>query len=135
MTIIGFNFRKILAERGQTNVSKINIANNVAVKKVEEADIPVGSKKQKALRFTYEFSTKYEPDLGTILIEGDVLFLASDDKIEKTLKEWKKDKKVDKEILSPILNTILNRCTIKGLLLSQDLSLPSPLQLPRVTVK
>jgi hypothetical protein len=53
MTIIGFNFRKILAERGQTNVSKINIANNVAVKKVEEADIPVGSKKQKALRFTY----------------------------------------------------------------------------------
>ena len=76
MTIIGFNFRKINAERGPSVSGKVNISNNVALKSVEEADVPVGAKKQKALKFTYEFITKYEPNLGAINIEGDVLFLA-----------------------------------------------------------
>ncbi len=135
MTIIGFNFRKIVAERSINASGKINIANNVALKKVEEAAVPMGSKKQKALRFTYEFVTKYEPNIGNITIEGDVLYVAEEDVVEKTLKTWKKDKRVDKEILNPLLNTILTRCSIKGLLMSQDLNLPSPMQLPRVTVK
>jgi hypothetical protein len=135
MTIIGFNFRKITAERGTSNVGKVNISNNVSLKKVEEASIPVGIGKQKALRFSYEFTTKYEPNIGSIIIEGDVLYLSSEDAIQKTLKAWKKDKSVDKEILTPILNTILSRCSIKGLLISQDLNLPSPMQLPKVAVK
>ncbi len=135
MTIIGFNFRKISAERSTAPNGKVNIANNVAVKNVEEASLPMGSKKQKALRFSYEFVTNYEPKIGSISIEGDVLYLAPEEVIEKTLKEWKKNKKIDKEILTPILNTILTRCSIKGLLISQDLNLPSPMQLPRVTVK
>jgi hypothetical protein len=135
MTIIGFNFKRIVAEKSTSANGKINIANNVALKKVEEASIPVGAKKQKALRFTYEFVTTYEPKIGSITIEGDVLFLASEEAIEKTMQAWKKKKEVDKEVLSPILNTILTRCSIKGLLISQDLNLPSPLQLPRVTVK
>ncbi len=135
MTIIGFSFRKILAEKNLSATGKINISNNVSVKKVEEAFIPVGTGKQKALKFSYEYITKYEPEFGTINIEGDVLYLSSEDTVEKTLKEWKKNKKVDKEILTPVLNTILTRCSIKGLLMSQDLNLPSPLQLPRVTVK
>lgn len=136
MTIIGFNFRKINAEKTiAASSGKVDIANNVSVKNVEETDIPVGAKKQKALKFTYEFATKYEPSLGSINIEGDILYLADENSIDKTMKEWKKNKKVDKEILTPILNTILARCSIKGLLISQDLNLPSPMQLPRVSVK
>ena len=135
MTIIGFNFKKINAERGPVSNGKINISNNVSVKDVEEADIPSGASKQKALRFSYEFITKYEPNIGSIMIEGDVLYMAEDELIDKTLKGWKKNKKVDKEILTPVLNVILSKCGIKGLLMSQDLSLPSPVQMPRVAVK
>ncbi|MBN2421574.1 hypothetical protein JXB27_04820 [Candidatus Woesearchaeota archaeon] len=135
MTIIGFSFRKINAERSEVKSGKVNVSNNVSLKNVEEASIPVGAAKQKALKFTYEFSTKYEPKFGSINIEGDLLFLSSAETVEKTIKEWKKNKKVDKEILTPILNTILNRCSIKGLLMSQDLNLPTPLQMPRVSVK
>jgi hypothetical protein len=135
MTIIGFNFKKISAERGITTNGKVSISNNVSLKNVEEASIPVGAGKQKALRFTYAFTTKYEPKIGVIDIEGDVLFLASEKTIESTLKDWKKNKKIDKEILTPLLNTILTKCSVKGLLISQDLNLPSPLQLPRVAVK
>ena len=135
MTIIGFNFRKITAEKGKTASGKINIANNVALKNVEETEIPVGAKKQKALKFTYEYSTKYEPDAGAISIEGDILYLAEEAIVDKTIKNWKKNKQIDKEMLTPLLNTILSKCSIKGLMISQDLNLPSPMQLPRVTVK
>ena len=135
MTVIGFSFKKVTAERTSAAAGKVNITNNVSIKKIEEASIPVGNGKQKTLRFSYEFVTKYEPSVGSIVIEGDVLYLASEDVITKTLKGWKKDKKVDKEVLTPVLNTVLNRCSIKGLLLSQDLSLPSPVQMPHVTVK
>jgi hypothetical protein len=135
MTIIGFNFRKITAERPDSVTGKINISNNVTLRKVEEANIPVGKDKQRALKFGYAFETKYEPKAGSILIEGEVIYLAPEDVVDKTLKGWKKDKKVDKEILQPILNSVLSKCSIKGLMLSQDLNMPSPLQLPRVTVK
>lgn len=135
MTVIGFNFRKITAEKGPTSSGKISIANNVSLKNVEEASIPVGNKKQKALKFTYEFVTTYEPKAGAIKIEGEVVYLSQEDVVEKTLKEWKKNKKIDNEMLTPILNTILAKCSVKGLLISQDLNLPSPMQLPRVTVK
>ena len=135
MTVIGFNFRKITAERSSAPSGNVNISNNVSLKSVEEATVPVGSKSQKALRFNYEFNTKYDPKFGSIVIEGDVLYMTSNDIVESTLKNWKKNKKIEKEMLTPILNTILTKCSVKGLLISQDLNLPSPMQLPRVTVK
>lgn len=136
MTVIGFNFRKITAEKSPSALAgKINIANNVSLKNVEEVSVPLGKDKHKALKFVYEFVTKYEPAVGNINIEGDILYLATKETHDKTLKEWKKDKKIDKDILNPLLNTILTRCSIKGLLISQDLNLPSPVQLPKVTVK
>ena len=135
MSIIGFNFRKINAERKESTAGKVNISNDVSLKNVDEASIPVGTGKQKALRFSYEYKTKYDPDMGSMIIEGDVIFLTAAETVEKTLKDWKKNKKVDKEMLTPILNTILSKCSVKGLLLSQDLNLPSPMQLPRINVK
>ena len=135
MTVIGFSFKKITAERSSAPSGNVNISNNVSLKKVEETSVPVGSKSQKALRFSYEFITNYEPKFGSIIIEGDVLYMSSNEIVEKTMKAWKKDKKIEKEMLTPILNTILTKCSVKGLLISQDLNLPSPMQLPRVTVK
>lgn len=135
MAVIGFNFRKIVAEKGDVSSGKVNIANNVSVKDIEEASVPVAIGKQKALKFNYEFTTKYEPNVGSIIIEGDVLFLDTESAVSKILKDWKKSKKVDKDVLAPILNTILTKCSIKGLIISQDLNLPSPMQLPSVTVK
>ncbi len=135
MTIIGFNFRKMVAERNAITAPKVDVSSNVAVKKVEEAFIPVGTSKQKALKFSYEYTAQYKPNVGSMTIEGDLLFLTAGDTVDKVIKEWKKKKFVDKEILSPVLNTILTRCSIKGLTMSQDLGLPSPLQLPKVMMK
>jgi hypothetical protein len=135
MTVIGFNFKKITAEKTELVVPKVQVANNVVIKKVQEVAIPMGKEKQSALSFIYEFTTKYEPNVGSVIIEGEVIYLASKELFDKTMKEWQKGKKIDKDLLTPILNTILAKCTIQCLIMSQDLNLPAPMQLPRVTVK
>lgn len=132
MAIVGFNFNKIIAERKSAPKGKVNISNNVSLKEVSAMDFNIGSTKQKGLRYTYEFISKFEPKIGNITIEGDVLALDDANKVEEILKEWKKNKKVNKDAIVPIMNMILSKCNIKALILSQDVNLPAPLQLPRV---
>ena len=86
------------------------------------------------MKFTFEFTSKYEPKLGTILLGGDVLFLTDSKKSKEILDGWKKDKKVPKEIMAGILNTVLARCNIQALILSQEVNLPPPIPLPKVKV-
>ena len=75
MTIVGFNFKKIDVERKEAKAGKINISNNVSIKDISNADLSLGTGKQKAIKFDFEFASKYEPDLGAIKLNGEVLFL------------------------------------------------------------
>ena len=132
MTIIGFNFNKINVEKGSTVRGKISISNNVAIKNIEEADLPFGKDKQNGLKFIFEFTSKYEPNAGSILLGGDVLYLEDSKKVKEILDVWKKDKKAPADIMGSILNTILAKCNIQALILSQDVNLPPPIPLPKV---
>ncbi|MFC1728344.1 hypothetical protein ACFLZ7_02675 [Nanoarchaeota archaeon] len=135
MAIVGFNFNKITAEKKSAVKGKIKINNNVSIKDVSSMDFSIGSTKQKGLKYGYEFTAKFEPNLGSIVIQGDVLSLEEASKVDEILKQWKKSKKVGNEFMVPIMNTILSKCNIKALILSQDLNLPAPLQMPRVKAK
>ena len=132
MTIVGFNFNKIDVEKKDNVGGKINISNNVSIKNVVDTDLSLGTEKQKAIKFVFEFTSKYEPELGKILLGGEVLFLDEAAKIKKITDDWKKDKRVEKELMTSILNTVLARCNIQALILSQEVNLPSPIPLPRV---
>jgi hypothetical protein len=134
MAVIGFNFNKITVEKKEINKGKVNISNNVAIKNIEQKDISLGKDKQDALKFKFEFTSKYEPGLGSILLGGDVLFLTDAKKSKEVLDGWKKDKKVPKEIMANILNTVLSRCNIQALILSQEVNLPPPIPMPKVKV-
>src|SRR3989338_5494607 len=120
MTIVGFNFTKIEAEKKDLVKGKININNNVAIDKVEEKNFSLGSDKQKVLAFTFGFISKYNPDAGSIKITGDVLYMESSAKVKEILDGWKKDKSLPKEIMPTILNTVLNKCNIQALILSEQ---------------
>src|SRR3989338_7332504 len=135
MTIISFNFTKIEAEKKETGKGKINISNNVAITDVGEKDLSLGNEKQKVLSFTFEFTSKYEPNVGSIKLVGDVLYMDESKKVKQILDDWKKDKKLPKEIMAGILNTILNRSNVQALILSQDVNLPPPILLPKVQVE
>jgi hypothetical protein len=132
MTIVGFNFTKIEAERKEGIKGKINVNNNVAIKEVEEKKISLANDKQKVLSFTFEFTAKYDPNIGSIKFVGNVLFMEETKKAKELLDGWKKDKKLPKEIMPIILNTVLNKCNIQALILSEQINLPPPIPMPKL---
>ena len=132
MPIVGYGLNKINIERKGPVKGKVEIKNNVSIKNVEEKDLAFGGTKQKGLKFTFEFVSKYEPKLGEIALFGDILFTEKPDKVKEIQKEWKKGKKVSREVMAQIMNTILARCHITAIGLSQDVSLPPPIPLPKV---
>jgi len=132
MAIVGFNFIKLNAERKSPPKGKININNNVSIKDVASYDMFLGKNKQAGLKFEFEFTSVYSPEVASILITGEVLYLGTADENEELLKAWKKDKKIKKEILAEILNTALARASLEALMISREFNLPPPIPLPKV---
>ena len=132
--IVGFGFTKLSAERKEAAKGKIDINNNVTIKNVEESDLALGKDNQNVLRFIFEFTSKYEPAIGNILFEGELLYLEEPKKAKEILSSWKKDKKIPKEIMAGLLNTILTKCNVQALILSQEVNLPPPIPLPKVQI-
>ena len=132
MTILGFNFSGIKVSRKEGVKGQINIKNNVVIKDVQGKDLNLGDKNQSALKFSFEFSSLYEPGLGEIVLNGDLMFMDSSAKTKTILDEWKKNKKVSKDVMAGILNTVLTKCNIEALILSQKVNLPPPIPLPSV---
>ena len=132
MTIVGFDFTKIDAEKKGPVKGKISINNNVTIKSVEEHNLNLGKEKQNALKFVFEFASKYDPNIGIIKLVGNVIYMAEQKKIKEVLDGWKKDKKLPKDISTSILNTVLTKCNIQSLILSRDINLPPPIPLPKV---
>lgn len=135
MTVVGLNFNKIIVEREGMPKGKISVTNNIQVKAVEKTDMAVGKVKQNALRFDFEFTAKYEPKIANILLTGTTTYFDAPEKIDELEKAWKKDKKLPKEVMTPVLNHILTKCNIEALLLSREVNLPPPMQLPTVQIK
>ncbi len=132
MPFIGFNFDKISAEKFLDEIrGNINVKHNLSIKDLKEEEINL-DKKQEALRFTFEFLLSYEPNIGSIRIEGHLLFLESPKKIKEIIQDWKKDKKIPKEIMQNLFNNILTKSNIKSLQLSQDINLPPHIPMPRL---
>ncbi len=134
--IVGFGFTKLSAEKHETAKGKIDINNNVTIKDVQEDSFSLGKdKQQNVLRFIFEFTSKYEPNIGNILFEGELLYLEDQKKVKEILASWKKDKKIPKELMANLLNTILTKCNVQALILSQEVNLPPPIPLPKVQIQ
>ena len=132
--IVGFSFKKLSAERHEAAKGKIDINNNVTIKDVQEDSFSLGKSNQNVLRFTFEFTSKYEPNVGNILFEGDLLYMEETKITKEILGSWKKDKRIPKDIMAGLLNTILTKCNVQALILSQEVNLPPPIPMPKVQI-
>ena len=131
--IVGFGFTKLSAEKNEAAKGKIDINNNVSIKDIKEDNFSLGKdKQQNVLKFIFEFSSKYEPSVGTILFEGELLYLEEPKKAKEILNSWKKSKEIPKELMTVLLNTILTKCNVQALILSQQVNLPPPIPMPTV---
>lgn len=134
MTIVGFNFNKISAEKKAGASGKINVSNNVILKNIEKAKIAVGTGDSDAIKYSFEFTSQYEPKMGSILLTGDVIAVEDVKTVKEVTENWKKSKTLPPEIMGPLLNNILTKCNIEALLLSKELNLPPPIQLPKIEI-
>tara|TARA_Y100000031_G_C7903538_1_gene240653 strand:- start:73 stop:504 length:432 start_codon:yes stop_codon:yes gene_type:complete len=131
MSIVKINLHKVNAERSlESKGGQIKINNNVSIKNVEDMSFSVEGKK--GLKFTFAFNCKYEPDLGKIEVEGQVLYVEEGKKIEDIKKGWEKDKRIPMEVMEPIVNAALHKGNIQAIKISEEVNLPSPLPLPKV---
>lgn len=135
MPVVGLALNKVLVEKHGTAKGKIQVNNNVVLKDVEKSEISVGSAKQGALKFHFEFTAKYEPKLADMLLVGFLTFVEKPEVATQILDQWKKEKKVPKDVMSAVLNTIFSRCNVEALLLSREVNLPPPIPLPKIQLK
>ena len=135
MAIIGFDLNKISIERTGNVAGEIKINNNVSIKEIEKISVPIKRENQEGLRFGFEFTSTYEPKLGSALIKGNVVVVEDKKKAEDILKQWKKDKKAESDVMTAVLNTVLEKCNIEALILSRDVNLPPSIPLPKVKPK
>ncbi len=132
MTIVGFNFTNIKAEKKANVSGKININNNVAIKNLEKIKLPLGSNAQDALKFTFNFLAKYEPNAGEIELTGELIYLDSEKRVGEIEKRWAKEKKIENTLMTELLNHVLSRANIEAILLSREINLPPCIPMPRV---
>ena len=131
MTIVKINLHKVNADRNlEAKGGQVKINNNVSIKNVEEMAFSVEGKK--GLKFNFAFNCNYEPDLGKIEVEGQVLFVDEEKKIQEILKSWNKDKRVPMDVMEQVVNAALHKGNIQAIKISEEVNLPSPLPLPKV---
>ena len=128
MATAGFGFTRISVEKKENIKGKINIKNNVAIKEIERTEVSFGKSMQPVLKFIFEYRSDYEPGIGSIVLEGNLLDVQDDKLIDDVIRVWKKDN------ITPIINNILTRCNVESLLLSREVNLPPPIPLPKVEV-
>lgn len=133
MAIVGFTYNKILIEKsGKAPKGQITIKNNSGITDISKVEISIGNNKQDVLRMKYQYMTDYSDDLGKVDIQGELLYLTKPEEIKHAMDMWHKEKKIPAEIMQKALTHVMEKCTIQSIILTKDVGLPSPIQLPRV---
>ncbi len=132
MPIIAFNFTRINAERHEQKAGPMNIKNNVVLKDAIKTKLALGAQSQDVLRVTFEFMSSYEPHRGHITLEGELIYLEKPEKIDSIAKAWQKDKKLPKDEARIAINHILGKCNVEAIIISREVNLPAPIELPSI---
>jgi hypothetical protein len=132
MVVAGIAMKKIELEKLGPAKGKVSINNNALITEIESANLAAGSVKRPAVRVSFEYTSLYEPKVAAIRLKGSALWLDLPEKVKELLEGWKKDRKVPKEVSAAVLNAIFARCSTTAILLSREMNLPPPIQLPRV---
>lgn len=134
MTIVGFNYEKLSVEKKEESIKKgsdIRVTYNVSIKDMQDYELKLQDK-QKALKFVFEFSIKYTPEIGTLDMGGSIIYTEDKDKIKEIKKHWEDQKDVPDDLKSQLINLIFRRSNIKALLLSQEVNLPPHIPMPKI---
>lgn len=131
MAILNFNFTKIFVEKKAKVNKQVSVKSGLNIKDVQASET-INGENQKAFSIAFTFEVLYEPGVGTITLDGELLYLAKDDVAKEIEESWKAKKSLPKSIALTVFNRILHNCNVEALILSKEINLPAPVQLPRV---
>jgi len=131
MKIIGFSIKKVVAERKNPSKGKLEIKQGLNIENIAIEEINISDKP--SLKFDFNFSIDYNPDIAKVAIEGSVIVLDDKGEGKEILKDWKK-KKFDHPIKVALFNFILDKCNIRALHLEEEVGLPFHLPFPKLQV-
>src|SRR3989344_9131995 len=134
MTIVGFNYEKLNVERKEEEAKKgsdIRVTYNVSIKDMQDYELKLQDK-QKALKFVFEFSIRYTPEIGTLDMGGNIIYTEDKDKIKEIKEFWSDKKDVPDDLKAQLINIIFRRSNIKALLLAQEVNLPPHIPMPKI---
>ena len=135
MAIVGFNFTKANVEKTSPVKGKLSISSNVMITEVKDVEVNLGSKDSKGLFVKFAYICKYDPKVGKIEFEGDVLSLEDAEVVKKAVASWKKTKVFDKTLTQKILGHILTKSTVQAIAIGKDFGLPAPVPMPKIGPK
>ena len=79
MPIAGINFTKITAERKAPLQGKININNNIIITDIKKTEFKLPN--QESISIEFDFTAKYDPNIGHILVAGEVIIIDEPKKV------------------------------------------------------
>jgi len=134
MAILSFGFNKILVEKKTKSAKQINIKSGLKITGLEPSGM-IKDENQKAFLIKFSFTVDYEPNMGIISMDGDLIYLAPNKLAEELEKNWEKNNSLPQEVGLVVFNRILQNCNVEALILSRELNLPAPIQLPKVSAE
>ena len=132
MKLIGFNYKKISAEKLKELSGTLKFNTKIDISSIEPLKTDFLKTKEDLLKVDFAYTVSYEPDFAKLSIEGSIILAVEPKLYKEILKEWK-EKKTSEEFRIFIFNVILRRSNIKTLQLEEELGLPSHIPLPSLS--
>ncbi|MCD6495977.1 MAG: hypothetical protein J7K54_01775 [Candidatus Aenigmarchaeota archaeon] len=132
MPVIGLSFNRMEAKKeSAAPKQEVKVNSSPVITGVKEVEVTNLTKK--ALAIEFEFITRYDPGFATISIAGSLMYVA--DKNKAVLDEFEKNKRLPEKVSLEVLNYLFRHCLLKASLMAEDLQLPPPMPMPRITPK
>ncbi len=132
MKLIGFNFKKISAEKIKNISGKIDVKANIDVLNIKEVNSDIFNKsKENLLGVDFIYFINYELGFAKIELKGDLLLSVDSKETKEILKNWE-DKKMPDNFKVDLFNIILMKTTVKTLQLEEEIGLPAHVSLPKI---
>ena len=132
MPIIGLSFNSIEAKKeGGRIQQEVKVNSTPMITDLKEVTVP--NLTRKALSIEFEFLSNYEPNYARITIKGTVMYLGENNK--EIVKEFEKNKRLPEKVSLEVLNYLFRNCLLKASILADDLQLPPPMPMPKITPK
>lgn len=126
MNIFNIDFTKIQAEKQNVPQGDINVNNGINIEDIAEAKMAVAEGKT-AMNLTFTFKALFQPDIGSVELDGTATLLADDDEATNILEHWEENESVPQEHGDQIINALMKKSSVQSILLSREVGLPSPL--------